>query len=431
MNLDARADRRFIRTGYRSNRYVLVEVTAPTSRREPTREPLNSAFVLDRSGSMAGAKIDLARQAIDASIGALGERDRFAVVAYDDRVDVVASSRTATPGARRQAREALGRIDARGSTNLFEGWMRGCGEVAGYVDEGLSAATGATGSGMNRVLLMSDGLANIGVTDREELVGHAGELLRRGVATWTFGFGSDFDEDLMERMAVAGGGQSFYVESPQQIRDYVTHAVGEALDVVARDVELRIEAPEGVLVEPLSLFRSHRRGDATVVELGDLVSDQQLRLVLKVNFPFGHDGAPVTIQVGLKDRDGVLEANPRTIAWEYADGRANDAQVRDRTVDREVARLYAARARKEAAMLNKHRDYAAAQAALHGVARRIRGYAGDDPELDGLVRDLQGEQVQLSAPMAPAELKQMHFRSSYAQRGRDLEGKARKGEPLR
>ena len=425
MTLDVRADRRFIRTGYRSNRYLLVEVTAPTSRREPSREPLDSAFVLDRSGSMAGAKIDLARRAIDASIGALEERDRFAVVAYDDRVDIVAPSRPATPAARRDAREALGRIDARGSTNLFEGWMRGCGEVATHLDGG------AAGTGMHRVLLMSDGLANIGVTDREELVGHAGELFRRGVATWTFGFGSDFDEDLMERMAVAGGGQSFYVESPRQIQDYVTNAVGEALDVVARDAELRVEAPEGVLVEPLSLFRSHRRGDVTVVDLGALVSGQPLRLVVKVNFPFGHAGAPMTIRVGLHDRDGVLDAGPRVVAWEYADSRTNDHQPRDRGVDREVARLYAARVRKEAAGFNKQRDYAAAQRTLHALARRIGGYAGDDPELNGLVRDLQGEQVQLSAPMAPAALKDMHFRASYVQRGRDVEGKARRGEPSR
>jgi len=153
--------------------------------------------------------------------------------------------------------------------------------------------------------------------------------------------------------------------------------------------------------------------------------------VLKVNFPFGHAGAPIAISVGVQDRDGVLDASPRVVAWEYADGRANDGQPRDRAVDREVARLYAARVRKEAARLNKQRDYAAAQGALHGVARRIRDYAGDDPELNALVMDLQGEQVQLSAPMAPAALKEMHYRSSYAQRGRDVEGKARKGEPLR
>lgn len=420
MTLHLRTDRRHIRTGHRSNRYLLVDVAAPGSTRTPTREPLNAAFVLDRSGSMAGAKISLARQAIETSIASLAEHDRFAVVAYDDRVDVVAGSAPATAAARHAAARDLAQIDARGSTNLFEGWMRGCAEVARQLDQG-------SGGGMHRVLLMSDGLANIGVTDHEALVDHAGELWRRGVATWTFGFGQDFDTDLMERLAVAGGGQSFYVESPQQIRDYVTNAVGEALDVVARDVELHLEGPAGVLIEPLSLFRSHQRGGTTVVELGDLVSDQRLQLVLKVNFPLGHEGEQVTVRATLTERDRGLAVAPVTVAWEYADSRTNDLQPRDTAVDREVALLYAAAARKEAAMLNRKGDYGAANRALKGVARRIGQYAGNDPELRRLVDVLEREQVQLSAPMQEYARKQLHFQSSYAQRGRDVQGRARKG----
>lgn len=419
MTLQTRPDRRFIRTGYRSNRYVLVEVTAPASRREVTREPLDAAFVLDRSGSMSGSKIDLARQAIDAAIGSLTHGDRFAIVAYDDRVDVVWPSTPVTGTARSSASRALATVDARGSTNLFEGWMTGCAQVA---------ANQGGAPGMHRVLLMSDGLANQGVTDREELVRHAGELWRRGVATWTFGFGADFDEDLMERLAVAGGGQSYYVERPQQIRDFITSAVGEALDVVARDVELLIEAPEGVLVEPLSLFRSHREGyGATVVELGDLVSEQTLRLVLRVNLPFGEDGRDITLRLSVRDRDGAITAAPQTVSYRYADTRTNDHQARDREVDREVAALFAARARKEAAAANRHHDYEAANRALAGVARRIRGYAADDPVLRDLVHELEREQIQVSAPMAAPALKEMHYQSSYAMRGRDFDGKARKG----
>jgi Ca-activated chloride channel homolog len=416
MTFTIRPDRPLIRSTYRSNRYLLVDLVAPTARRAASREPLNTAFVLDRSGSMAGRKITLARQAIDAAIGALDGSDRFAVVAYDDRVDLVAPSAPATGPARGSASRALAAIDARGSTNLFEGWMRGCAEVAAHQGE----------RGLARVLLMSDGLANIGVTDREELVRHAGELWRRGVATWTFGFGSDFDEDLMERLAHAGGGQSFYVEQPEQIRDHVTNAVGEALDVVARDVVLQVEAPEGVLVEPISLLRSHRAGGATIVELGDLVSDQELRLVLKVNFPFGRDGDVMGVHISVRDRDGVL-GGTAAARWRYAEGRANDLQPRDREVDREVARVYAARVRKEAAQLNRAGRYADADQAMRGVAKRIRGYAGDDPEMNALVRDLEQEQVQLSRPMAAPALKQMHYQSSYVERGRDMQGKARKG----
>jgi Ca-activated chloride channel family protein len=418
MTLQTRPDRRYIRSGYRSNRYLLVEITAPAGHREVTREPLDAAFVLDRSGSMAGTKITLARQAIDAAIASLTHGDRFAIVAYDDRVDVVWPSSPASSTSRSGASRALSAVEARGSTNLFEGWMTGCAQVA---------ANQGGPAGMHRVLLMSDGLANQGVTDREELVRHAGELWRRGVATWTFGFGADFDEDLMERLAMAGGGQSYYVESPLQIRDFITSAVGEALDVVARDVELRIEAPEGVIVEPLSLFRAHRSGGSTVVEVGDLVSEQTLRLVLKVNFPYGAEGRDATLRLTVADREGTIAAPPQLVEFRYADPRTNDLQPRDREVDREVAALYAARARKDAAAANRNHDYDAANKALAGVARRIRGYAGDDRVLRGLVAALEQEQVQVSMPMAAPELKQMHYQSSYAMRGRDLEGKARRG----
>jgi Ca-activated chloride channel family protein len=417
MTLRARQDRHLVRPNYRSNRFVLVDITAPTSRRAPTREPLNAAFVLDRSGSMAGRKIGLARDAIDASIGALSEQDRFAVVSYDEHIDVVAPSAPATDSARSAAREALARIDARGSTNLFEGWMRGCQQVADH--------QGGT-AGMHRVLLMTDGLANVGVTDPEELVRHATELGRRGIATWTFGFGSDFDEALLERMAVAGGGQSFYVEDPAQIRDYITGAVGEALDVVARDVALRVEAGEGVVVEPLRLFRAHVEAPATVVELGDLVSGQHLRLVLRLNFPYGDVGRERTVRLSLTDREGVFRGSEAELTFEYADHRANDLQGRDREVDREVARTFAARARKAAAEHNKAGSYRLAEEALRGVARRIRGYAGDDPELLRIVASLEGEYRTVAAPMAASAQKQMHYESTYLMRGRDVQGRAQR-----
>jgi Ca-activated chloride channel family protein len=413
MTFSARPDRKLIRPTYRSNRFVLVDVTAPESNRTPTRDPLNAAFVLDRSGSMAGSKIDLARQSIDAAIGSLAEQDRFAVVVYDDRIDTVVDSTPATSNARRAAREALDRIDARGSTNLFEGWMRGCQQVARHQDA----------SGMHRVLLMSDGLANQGVTDREELARHAEELWRRGVATWTFGVGADFDELLLERMAAVGGGQSFYIETAAQIRDYVTSAVGEALDTVARDVALRVVAPEGVVIEAMSLFSSRLQAHSTLIELGDLVSEQHLRVVLRVNFPFGSVGTKRAIRIELTDRDGVFRGQAAELAWEYADHRANDLQQRDQEVDREVARLFAARARKEAVELNRTGNYRLATERMQAVARRVRGYAGADPVMLSIVAELEQEQTVVAAAMPAPAAKQMLFRSSYQMRFRDATGK--------
>jgi hypothetical protein len=193
--------------------------------------------------------------------------------------------------------------------------------------------------------------------------------------------------------------------------------------VVARDAALHVQAPDGVQVEPLGLFRSHRSGPDTIVELGDLVSQQQLRLVLRVNFPYGTGGERIGIAVSLDDRDRVLAGEAVPLAWEYADHRANDLQGRDREVDREVARLYAARARKEAAEHNKRGEYRLARDSLAGVARRIRGYATDDSELQALVRSLEQDGSRVSSPMAAPMVKEMHYQSSYAQRGRDHMGR--------
>ena len=126
-------------------------------------------------------------------------------------------------------------------------------------------------SGVNRCLLLTDGLANVGIVDPAELERHAGELRARGVATTTFGVGEDFNESLLQAMADAGGGHFYFAASVVEIRDHITSEVGETLDVVARDVTLEVTAPETVRVESMAPFRTEARGSRTLIRIGDLV----------------------------------------------------------------------------------------------------------------------------------------------------------------
>jgi Ca-activated chloride channel family protein len=420
MTLTVRPDRRYIRTLAHSERFVLFEIAAPEAPRRPgeSRPPVNLAFVLDRSGSMQGQKLDLARTAIDEAVGRLRDDDRFAVVAYDDRIDVVAASGPATAEARRRSAEALSRVDARGSTNLAEGWLRGCEQVASSLAQ----------EGVNRALLLTDGLANIGITDPDELTRHAAELRSRGVQTSTFGVGGDFDEQLLQAIADTGGGHFYFIASAAQIADHVTSEVGEALDVVAHDVALEVTAPEGVRVDTLSPFPSSGRGTRTTIRVGDLVSAQVVRVVVRFSFPHGERGARLGALVAVSDRDGALSADgePAHVAWEYADDRTNDEQPRDREVDRMVAELFAARARQEAIALNRRGEFGAAHAAMASVARRVGEYAGDDPGLRDLVVKLSSEGAGFAAPMPEMTRKQAFFAASAQLRDRDLEGRSRR-----
>jgi Ca-activated chloride channel family protein len=367
---------------------------------------------------MGGQKIRLAKQAVERAIETLDDRDRFSVVFYDDRIDVVVPSSPATSPARSAAREALRAVDARGSTNLFEGWLRGCEQVALH----------AGPECVSRTMLLTDGLANVGVTDRFELETHAAELRRRGVATSTFGVGHDFDEALLETMASAGGGNFYYIEHATQIADFMTSELGEALEVVARGVRIGIDLPRGAQLEPLGpeIVERHDDGSWSVVA-GDLVARQELEVVLRISFAPGVIGESAGVRVRVDDRDGAFAGMPVDVRWSYADHPTNDRQPRIADVDRLVARLHAARARMEAVSLNKRGDYRRASGVLVDVAERIRSYADGDEALLLLANELDGEAAdKVSVAMAPALQKSMYSSAAYVRRMRTSDGKAQR-----
>ena len=418
MDITLNTDRSLIRANGGSNRYLLARFTAPESERRQERPPVNVAFVIDRSGSMGGRKIELAKEAVRAAVALLRPSDRFAIVTYDEEIDVVMPATPATAETKRRATRALENVDARGSTNLGEGWLRGAEQVALLKDERF----------VSRVILLTDGLANVGMVDPEELSRHAGALRSRGIRTTTIGLGEDYHEDLLRAMSLAGGGNFYHVEAARQIAKTLTSELQETLDVVARAVALELRAPEGVLVEPLTEALAERRGEAWRILLGDAVSGQDFEVVVRVNFPAGEPEREARVAVTLDDRDGTMRASGE-VAWQYADHHRNDIQPRDRTVDRIVARLYAARAKQEAVALNRQGQFAAAQSAIRRVHNRIRGYAGDDRELIAIMEELKSETKRFAAQLNEVSLKHAFYESSNLMRMRTADGKARKGGP--
>jgi Ca-activated chloride channel family protein len=418
MPLNLNADRALIRVAHHSTRYVLIEIAAPPASATPVRPRVNVAFVLDRSGSMGGPKIGLARKAIREGIERLASDDRFAVVVYDDRIDVVAGSRTATGDARHAAIRALDSIDARGQTNLGDGWWRGAEQVATELDP----------EAVNRVLLLTDGLANQGMTDPAELIRHAAELRGRGVSTSTFGMGDDFDERLLGGMADSGGGAFRFIGRAEQIPELIGSEVGELLEVTAKGVELRIAGPDGIRIEPLSTFPFDRTMRDGVLHLGDLVANQVVRMVVALGFPLGEPGREASVEFELRDHTERLSGSA-ALNWTFADDGDNDRQPRDRDVDRVVARTYADRALRDAVDLNRRGEWEPARAMLRSVARRVRSYAGDDPVLLGIVAELEREAEAWARPRLEEERKVRYAASAYALRSRSQFGAAeRRGD---
>ena len=410
-----RTDRRFIRANGRSQRFILARITAPAATAKSGRPPVNLAIVLDRSGSMSGAKLDTAKLAVKEAIGHLLPSDQFSVIVYDDKVDVVIESTAATAEARHAAVQRLAEIEARGSTDLGGGWLRGCEQVAGHLME----------QGVNRCLLLTDGLANVGLTDATELATHASELRARGVSTTTFGVGTDFDERLLADLADAGGGHFYYIADVPQIRDAITTEVGETLEIVARDVALEVMARDEIDVETITPHNVARRGGKAVVMLGDLGSEQIVEVVLRLTFPYGTVGRDAGAMLTVTDRDGVFGAEAQVrLIWEYADEGTNDHQPRERDVDRVVARMFAARATQEAVRLNRNSDYQHAGEVLASTAARIRSYANRDAEMQGIADELVARRVAFEAPVPEYDRKQVHYASANVARSRDPMGRS-------
>src|SRR5688500_1991625 len=153
MNLKVQTDRTLVREAGKSTRHVLLTFTAPDAVRTATRPPLNVSFVIDRSGSMGGSKIQLAREAVVEALRMLRASGRFSVIAYDQEINVVVPSTPASAEAVRNGIERVQELQARGTTDLSGGWLKGCEQIAQHLESEMTA----------RCLLMSDGLANVGI----------------------------------------------------------------------------------------------------------------------------------------------------------------------------------------------------------------------------------------------------------------------------
>ncbi|MBK9778242.1 MAG: VWA domain-containing protein [bacterium] len=414
MMMNVNIDRKFARAAGHDRRHVMVEMMAPEAPRGVARLPLNLALVIDRSGSMAGAKLGNAREAAVQVIRTLRASDRFAVVAYDDQVDVVWPSSLATPTAVERAIRRIQTIDARGSTDLHGGWLRGCEQVAEMLD----------GESLGKVLLLSDGLANHGCTDLATIARQVSDLCERGVRTSTFGVGADFDENLLQRMATAGGGQFYFIEQAAQVPDILQSELGEALQTVARDVELRVEVPMGVRAELLNDYPTRMEGTHLVVRVGELVSRQRLTLLMALDIPGGAEGSTVQVLLTATDRDGALGTPTAVVELRRVSEAEHEAQPRKAAVERAAASMQATRARREAIELNRAGAFHQARELLHATFEQLRRDANGDEEILGTAGGLEGDVDAFGVRMDAVSLKQAHFGTSSLLKGRKADGRA-------
>jgi Ca-activated chloride channel family protein len=271
----------------------------PSSLKTRPRPPLNLALVIDRSGSMSGRKLSYARKAARFLASELTARDRLAIVSFDDQVELVMPSTPVRDPAAFIA--AINTIHSGGSTALFDGWLAGATQVAEHLEP----------TQLNRVLLLSDGQANEGLTNSAEIAAKVAGLTSKGISTSAFGLGDGFDEDLMGAMATAGDGTLAFIESPQQLADLYADELQGLAATCGRSVSLGIRAKEGAqLVDVLNDFQVTEYGN---YKLPNLRAGQEVNVGVRLQLPAWSPNQEIaSIRLawdspGNKDRQAVIE----------------------------------------------------------------------------------------------------------------------------
>jgi Ca-activated chloride channel homolog len=253
---------------------LLLTITPPALDVDPHRQqrpPLNLALVIDRSGSMSGTKLSYARKAARFLAGELTSRDRLAIVTFDDEVKVVVPS---TPVVDPQPFiAAINTIHSGSCTALFDGWLAGATQVAEYLDP----------TQMNRVLLLSDGQANEGLTDQEQIATKVAGLTQRGISTSAFGLGSGFDEDLMGAMAAAGDGTLAHIETPSQLADLYASELQGLATTFGRRVSIGLRGKHGA--EVVDLLNDLKPTGSGNHQLPNLRAGQELNVGVQLKLP--------------------------------------------------------------------------------------------------------------------------------------------------
>lgn len=366
---------------------VLVRVQAPDPLAGTTRprRPYHLALVLDRSGSMSGEPLREAVRCARHIVDRMEPSDRAALVVFDNDVNTVVPL---SPVDDRQAlHTALGYVHSGGSTNLHGGWRSGAAELSPAAGEAAIA----------RVILLSDGNANVGEVRVEAIAAACALAAGSAVSTSTYGLGRSFNEDLMVEMARRGGGNHYYGNTAADLFEPFAEEFDLIANLYARGVRLSFGAPDGVRVRVVNDYPIEPGEGFPVVRLPDIPWGAEAWVLLELEVPAAlADGAATLLQVGATattpDGEPIAFADA-SLALPTLPPQAWEATLADPLVAARSAELAAGRMLADARAAAERGDWGAIGRLLAEARRRF----ADFPwlievlaEMDELARQMDG-----------------------------------------
>ena len=236
--------------GYKGSVDILIKVEGPDRPKNlPAPPGKQLACIIDRSGSMDGQPLCQAIEAVITMAAKLTKTDAMSVIAFDDNVRVLMPYRKGVQ--QRDVKQALAGLDSGGCTDLHAGWLEGGSQLANHVAH----------DQISRILLLSDGNANEGLTDTAKIVAQVARLAEAGVTTSTYGLGYHFNEELMIEMAKAGGGKAYYGETAANLMKPFATEFDFLSSLVFRNVRLALKPVKGVTLTVRNNYNRQSNGE--------------------------------------------------------------------------------------------------------------------------------------------------------------------------
>jgi Ca-activated chloride channel family protein len=305
---------------------VKIEVEGGKSLR-PNRIPLNLAIVLDRSGSMGGEKLEQAKQAAMMLVDQLDKKDVLSLIVYETEVEVVLPAGPLRDR-KKEIKRIIQEIETGGSTALYGGVQEGGRQL----DEFLSQQR------INRVILLSDGIANVGPSSNREIAGLGSRLAKNGVSVTTIGLGDNYNETLMTALAEASDANYYYVADVEDLPSVFESELGELQTVLAREVVIEIRCPNGV--RPLRFLGrpGELKSRNESVTFNTLSSEQSRDLYLEVELEqsvLGRLDTIADVEIRYLDpaKNGEVVAGKTSVVVSYTD----DAELAEASKNLAVA----------------------------------------------------------------------------------------------
>lgn len=377
-----------------SNHQIYLDITlTPEERKATTRVPLNIALVIDKSGSMASAdKIGYARDAASSIIDQLESYDRVSIVTFDSNVQVLQPSTLVTDKAR--IKRLIGGIQTGSNTALHGGMVTGAEQVrANYNNEFL-----------NRVIVLSDGKANVGPSSIDALARAARELGDGGISVTAMGLGLDYNENTLTAIADAAGGNYYFVESGDQMVYQFQQELSGMMQVVAMQSTLTITTASGVTIDDVYGYDYTRSGNTVSVRVGDLLGGRPVHVtaLISARTTAADHIALATVDLAYTDAiDGVAASDSRGVVAQLSAVETEQTASIDYGVGERVQQVKTAGATTEAMEAFSRGDDTAAAGIISAAREEAKQFeteatsAGYAPaasvaaEMDDLMMDME------------------------------------------